>query len=181
LARQEFREFRDDFLVPLRLEMHQAALRDFWPVQGPQWDALALLPADTATGVLLVEAKAHPGETVSACGATSPASLAKIEAAFALVQGFMRISHTVTPADWMSGSYQLANRLAYLYFLNEIVRVPTFLALVNFVDDRTHRPTSVADWQQHQQSLFRSLGIHADCRMLDRVVTVYPTAIENGR
>ena len=77
------------------------------------------------------------------------------------------------PSDWLDGSYQLANRIAFLYFLNEVVRVPTWLALVSFVNDQSHKPTSLPDWRLHQQSLFRGLGIHPGCQLLDRIITLF--------
>jgi hypothetical protein len=124
LAGHNYQEYRDDFLDVLGLQQHEAVLREYWPLQGPQWDGLALLPTETTIGVLLVEAKAHPGETESTCGATDPASIATIENALARVQSHMGVTPGVTPSDWMKSSYQLANRLALLYFLNEIARVP---------------------------------------------------------
>jgi len=178
LAREEYQEYRDDFFRYLGLEQHQAALRDYWPLQGPQWDGLALLPSATATGVLLIEAKAHPGETESSCEARSPTSRETIRRALARVQDYMGTTPGVTPDHWMSGTYQLANRLAFLYFLNEIARVPAFLALVNFVDDRSYRPTSLAEWRNYQQGLFRHLGIHHKCKMLSRIIVLFPTALE---
>jgi hypothetical protein len=177
LEDSRYQEHRDDFLEVLGFRQLEEALRDFWPWKGPQWDALGLLPTDGATGILLVEAKAHPTETESTCGATSPASIEKIGTALAQVQAHMQIAAGVTPSDWMRGSYQLANRLAFLYFLNEVANVPTFLALVNFVDDQSHRPTELTEWRQHQQGVLRSLGIHSRCRMLDRLITLFPQAL----
>jgi hypothetical protein len=172
LASDDYREHRDDFLRVLGLARHEAGLRAFWPSQGPQWDGLALLPTPSTTGVLLVEAKAHPGETRSSCGATAPESRQKIAAAFDQVQSHMG----VPTGDWMSGHYQLANRLAYLYFLNEVAEVPAFLALVNFVDDASYRPTRLAEWRLHYQQLFADMGLRDGCRMLDRIITVFPQA-----
>jgi hypothetical protein len=166
-------EYRDDFLRVLGFGEHEEALRYFWPLRGPQWDGLALLPTETATGILLVEAKAHPAETDSDCAAKHPTSIEQIRAAFGRVQRHMG----ATPTDWTKGSYQLANRLAFLYFLNEIAQVPTFLALVNFVDDQSHQPTSLAEWRSHYQALFRTLGLHPGCRMLDRIVTLFPEPV----
>src|SRR5919108_6092154 len=60
LAREDYREYRDDFLSVLGLAQYYRALRDFWPLWGPQWDGLALLSGKADTGVLLIEAKAHP-------------------------------------------------------------------------------------------------------------------------
>src|ERR1051326_7172096 len=48
LSSDKYREYRDDFLDILGLAQHQVALRDYWPLQGPQWDGLGLLPTETA-------------------------------------------------------------------------------------------------------------------------------------
>jgi hypothetical protein len=169
LASEDFYEYRDDFLAPLALEQHISAVRRFWPAGGPQWDALAALRFLEAQGVLLVEAKAHPGETASHCGAAHPASLAQIDSAFARVQSFMEVE----PRDWKRGYYQLANRLAFLYLLNEELRIPTWLALVHFVDDDSHRSTSIAEWRRAFAEPFHSLGLRPDCPLLDRVIPVW--------
>lgn len=171
----DHREHRDDFLRVLGLARHEAALRSFWPSHGPHWDGLALLPTPSATGVLLVEAKAHPGETRSSCGATDTESRRKISAAFDRVQSHMGAA----AKDWMNGYYQLANRLAFLYFLNEVAEVPTFLALVNFVDDADYRSTRLSEWRLHYQHVFTEMGLVDGCRMLDRVVMVFPKAPES--
>src|SRR4051794_10019076 len=107
-------------------------------------------------GVLLVEAKAHPQESLSTCKACSTRSRSAIET------GLKRVRESIgaSPSDWLTGSYQLANRVAFLHFLNEVIQVPAWLALVNFVNDRSHKPTDLRDWRLHQQALFRSLGIH---------------------
>jgi hypothetical protein len=168
LRSEEYYEYRDDFLEPLGLAHYQAELRRFWPKNGPQWDALALLSGKTGPGVLLVEAKAHPRELSTPCDA-SPASRERIQAAMETVRVYMNGESS----DWLGWSYQLANRIAFLYFLNEVVGVPTWLALINFVNDRSHRPTNLPEWRLHHQSALRSLGIHPGCRLLDRMVPLF--------
>lgn len=172
IPKTSFLEYRDDFLEPLGLERHKSRLREFWPSGGPQWDGLAVVPGHERTGYLLVEAKAHPAETGSDCAA-GPDSLALIREALARTQGAMGVA----PRDWTKGAYQLANRLAYLHFLNDIVGEPTWLALIGFVNDATHRPTSRSQWVKHQADLFHQLGLHPGCRLLDRVILVTPEAL----
>ena len=164
-------EYRDDFLRVIGLDQHEKALRQFWPLNGPQWDGLATFRSSGRKGVFLVEAKAHPQETLSDCGATNPVSIQLIGERLEEVRQFMG----ARPVDWTKRSYQLANRLAHLYFLSELCGVSAFLVLVNFVNDRSHKPTSIQEWQRHP--LTGNLGIHAECRLLDRIVTVYPEAV----
>ncbi|HYF91526.1 MAG TPA: hypothetical protein VD969_04690 [Symbiobacteriaceae bacterium] len=173
LAALDYREHRDDFLDVLGLKQSEHIVRDFWPEQGPQWDGLARL-RDSAgeSAVILVEAKAHPAETESSLMATAPDSIAMIGRAFARTQGYMG----VTKGNWTDGAYQLANRLAFLYCMNELVGVPTYLVLVNFVGDKTYRPTSLSEWQAHYRSVFQHLGLQPGCRLLDRIALVFPPA-----
>src|SRR6266496_4183855 len=66
-ADDDFSEYRDaSFLDALGLGSLSQDLRSFWPVRGPQWDALGLVSDGR---VLLVEAKAHIAEMNSSCEA----------------------------------------------------------------------------------------------------------------
>lgn len=163
-------EYRDDFLVRLGLDAHASSLREFWPKNGPQWDGLGVVTGGKVPGYLLVEAKAHPAETKSDSGASAQTSVEQIDAAIRKTQDFMGVE----PTNWTRDHYQLANRLCFLYFMNEIVHEPTWLALVNFVNDTTHEPTTAAEWVEHYVKLFRAMGIVPGTRLLDRVVMVAP-------
>lgn len=173
LAQDNYKEYRDDFLTPLGLDMHFDALRAFWPKMGPQWDSLAWIHQDADDAVLLVEAKAHVDEMSTPCGAKDPKSVKLIRKSLTRVQNYMGVA----PQDWMYFEYyQLANRLAFLYFFNEILKVPAFLALVSFVNDLSYKPTSLAQWRQHYVAAFARMGIHPNCKMLDRLIMVFPDA-----
>jgi hypothetical protein len=174
---ERYREYQDDFLGPLGLDRYNGQLRSFWPLGGPVWDALALLEAPNVEGVLLVEAKAYPTEALSECNATATQSIEKIASAFSRVQGFMGIGPDAGVWNtWWNVYYQLANRLAFLYFFNQLIRIPTYLALLYYVNDQAHIPTSLSDWCVHSKSVYAAMGIHADCQLLNRIVTVYPEA-----
>lgn len=177
LASENYFEYRDDFLTTLGLESHEAALRRFWPLNGPQWDSLAKLSVRCGQAVLLVEAKAHPGESMTSCQATDPASIATIQRAFSRVQGFMGIAPSEGVVRyWMEGGYQLANRIAFLYFLNELARVPTYLSLINYVNDRSNRPTSLKQWRVQYEQHFSRLGLLPGGPLIDKIEIVYPEA-----
>jgi hypothetical protein len=170
LAAKGYLEHRDDILEILNMTDKEAALRTFWPKGGPQWDGLAALRGEGgAPGLLLVEAKAHPGEMMSDCKA-SPESLSQIEKTLARVQSHMG----VMSVDWTKKYYQLANRLAYLYFFNEIAKVPTWLALINFVDDRSYKQTSLSAWRSHYAEVFRWLGVSDRSPLLEKLILAYP-------
>jgi hypothetical protein len=170
----EYREYRDgSFLEVLGLlDRLQNLLARFWPNGGPRWDALALVHREEAqNGVLLVEAKAHTAETQSTCEATNGTSCDQIQLALAQVRGYMGVPQDT--ADWRKDVYQLANRVAFLYFLNVVANVPTWLVLVNFISDPTHKATSLDEWRQHYSKVFRRMGIHPGCRLLDRIIPVF--------
>jgi len=169
-----YHEYRDDFLSPLGLQMHEARLRRFWPKNGPQWDALASFSISGAKACLLVEAKAYPEEANSDSSATAPESISTIKKAFSATQAYMGISQT----DWTVGHYQLANRLAFLYFLCVEVEVPAWLVLVNFVNDTTHRPTDLPTWLEAYGRLFASLGVTPETKLMNRIVTLFPVVTE---
>jgi hypothetical protein len=171
LASENYLEYRDDFLRPLGLQSCEPQLRSFWPAKGPQWDGIATVDLTVGRAILLIEAKAHPAETRSSCSAKDPRSIAAIRRALEEVRTYMGAE----ACDWTRGAYQLANRLAYLYFLDVKCQIPTFLVLLNFVNDTGHKPTSQEQWLQFPTT--RYLGLRTADRLLDHVVTVYPKAL----
>jgi len=176
LEKENFYEYRDDFLKVLGLEQETyqeaiQALRKFWPKNGPQWDGLAIMAGDNGElGLLLVEAKAHITETKSDLKAESQESIDLINQSMATAQGHYGLKQT----NWTQNYYQLGNRLAYLYFMNEILRIPTWLVLVNFTDG-IYKTTSRGEWLAHYHEIYRDMGInHADHKLLNYVIQVFP-------
>lgn len=134
LAEDQWAEYRDDaFLERIGHPELAAALKNFWPARGPQWDGLAR----SSDVVLLVEAKAHVGELASSCAAESQASRDLITSS---LDATKRALGAKADADWMNGHYQLANRLAHLSFLRER-GVDARLVLLQFTGE-TGMPTS---------------------------------------
>ncbi len=112
----EFAEYRDtDFLKQIGLAEFSEKLNDFWPKNGPQWDALGTTSDGKA--YILVEAKANVPELVSFCGAEDKESLKTISTSLAETQRWLNCREPCI--DWKCGFYQYANRLAHLYFLKE--------------------------------------------------------------
>lgn len=109
---------------------------------------------------------------ISTCGAEDPASVTKIDQALQETQDYMNVDRR----DWKTPFYQLANRLAFLYFLNVHAKVPVWLALINFVNDQTHIPTSLEAWRTHFAEVFRWAGVRDRSPLFERVVLVYPDA-----
>jgi hypothetical protein len=78
LQSDDYAEYRDqDFLRRLGiLNKIKYSLSDFWPNNGPQWDALGISDDE----IILVEAKANISEMVSSgIGAKNPKSIKKMK------------------------------------------------------------------------------------------------------
>lgn len=180
LAEQNYKEYKDDFLELLlegeELERARRKLRQFWPSRGPVWDGIGVVHcAGCKRGLVLLEAKAHTGETKSALRAKSLESREKITTRIVEVKA--EIGSTSAVEVWTNQYYQMANRLCFLYFLNEQLGIPTWLVLCNFVDDASHKPTTLQAWLQHQKQLWQELGVDSDAMLMGRVVTIYPPAV----
>ena len=171
LKSENYQEYQDDFLDALGLSQFNTARAQFWPKRGPQWDGLAKVKRDGQTGYVLIEAKAHPGETQSSTQAQGD-SLKKINASLRATQMHLAIK----PQDWTQDHYQTANRLAFLYFMNVRLELPTWLAFVNFTDDQTHIPTDLKTFVKHYQDLYQQMGLARATQLMDRVITVFTPA-----
>ena len=176
LVEDDFYEYRDDFIKVLGLEQEKyqkatQALRKFWPKNGPQWDGLAIATGDNGElGLLLVEAKAHITETKSDLKAESQVSIDLINQSMAITQGYYGLKQT----NWTQNHYQLGNRIAFLYFINELLRIPTWLVLVNFTDG-VYKTTSRGEWLAHYHEIYGDMGINpADHKLLNYVIQVFP-------
>lgn len=172
-----FYEYRDDFLEVLNnkniAEAAVKELRKFWPKNGPQWDGIAVAEGkENKKGFLLIEAKAHTDETKSDMRAVSDKSIEIINKAFNEVQSYMGVKQQ----SWTNEYYQLANRIAYLYFLNVKLNIPSWLVLINFTDDASYKPTTVSKWLSHYNMLAEKIGINHNCKLLDKIITVFISA-----
>jgi hypothetical protein len=174
----EFYEYRDDFLEVLDLDeanykKSKEKLKEFWPKNGPQWDGLAVINgSNKQKGFLLVEAKAHIDETKSDLKAKSNESINIIQRSIDITQEFYEIQYN----DWTKHYYQLGNRIAYLYFMNEVLNIPTWLVLINFTDG-AYKSTSLKEWLIHYNQIYRNMGIHENCKLLNKIIQVFPNPI----
>ena len=156
LLSDNYAEYRDDDFVSLLDLTLSTTLNKFWPVRGPQWDALG--KAETGE-VFLIEAKANIPEMVSpGTKATSAKSLDLISKSLNEVKSFLKIDNTI---DWSNRFYQYTNRLAHLYFLREINKVPAYLVNIYFINDQTvDGPTSQCEWESAIKVMKCYLGIN---------------------
>ena len=160
----DFRELSADLWTELELPPPDPATDGFWPSRQPHWDAVAVAegPHDTR-GVVLVEAKSHLNELGSSCAASSSESRDTIWRSLAAAKKYLG---TVDHPDWMSGYYQAANRLAFLYYLRARRNIPTWLFFVYFVGDEFEVdgvpqdcPGSKEGWQPALNAMHAALGL----------------------
>ncbi|MBC8060521.1 MAG: hypothetical protein H7Y18_07635 [Clostridiaceae bacterium] len=176
--KEEFYEYRDDFLEVLGLEegilgQAKGKVAKFWSKNGPQWDGLAtVVGADGEKGLLLIEAKAHPDETKSDIKAESKMSIYKIENSIEAAQRY----YGIKPVNWTKQYYQLGNRIAFLYFMNEILHIPTWLVLTNFTQGQ-YITTTLEEWLIHYHNIYSKMGIkHTNHKLLNNIIQIFPNA-----
>jgi hypothetical protein len=125
-----------EFTEPRRKQWHA-----FWPNPGNRsWDGIARCDGEW----LLLEAKANEAELCSPGTGASPPSLQRITRALDEVKLLLGVpSKTV----WHGRYYQYTNRLAALYFLNVVAKIPARLifsisqGIYFLMEDRARRMT----------------------------------------
>lgn len=169
LAADQFAEYRDDdFIRRTGMQLPQRRLEDFWPLRGPQWDALARVGTG---GALLVEAKANIPEVVSPGTGAEGERRALLEASLAELKAFLGVDPSIS---WSGKLYQYANRLAHLYFLREINRQDAYLAFVYFTGDSdVDGPVTVAEWKAALTVAKSVLGIPKRHRLTKYVADIF--------
>lgn len=167
LGDDSYAEYRDAaFLKRLGLERLSDALAAFWPARGPQWDALGV----NGNKFVLVEAKAHLAEMKSSCAA-GPKSRQQIEKAFKQVCDDLGFAD---PARWVDDYYQLANRIAHLWFLRQH-GVDAHLLLIGFINDEEMRgPKKPEEWRSEYKRVESVLGISPGHALSAYIHHVFP-------
>ena len=155
LKDDDYAEYSDqEFVDRLGVSLKQVPLKAFWPRNGPHWDALA---NTDRREVILVEAKAHIPELVSDPTAAGESSLPKILDSLSATKQFIG-SHS--QADWSTCFYQYTNRLAHLYLLRKLNKLPAYLLFVYFLNDKEMGgPTTKLEWEAAIALLEEFLGI----------------------
>jgi hypothetical protein len=164
-----YSEYRDQgFIELLDIDLPKRPLEKFWPSRGPQWDGLGR----TNSGkVLLIEAKANIPEVISSACKASEASKSLIQRSLREVQGYLRIDSNI---DWSGKLYQYTNRIAHLYFLREINKIPAFLIFVYFIGDKdVNGPGCILEWQAALKVVKGVLGIGERHRLSKYMADIY--------
>ena len=125
LKSDDYAEYRDeDFLKKLGiLNKMKCPLSDFWPDNGPQWDALGV----SGDEIILVEAKANIPEMVNPGTRARTESKRKIRNSLDKVKKYLNINNNI---DWTGTFYQYVNRIAHLYYLREINKIKANLLFI---------------------------------------------------
>jgi len=154
LKNDNYAEYRDQaFLDLLRIELRRFSLADFWPKNGPQWDALG---KSSSGKLFLIEAKSHIPELISTMQARDEESKAKIRKGFEETKYFLNIK---AERDWSRPFYQYTNRIAHLYLLRQN-ELPAYLVFIYFINDLEMRgPTTEKEWKGAITLLHSYLGI----------------------
>jgi hypothetical protein len=155
LKDDDFSEYRDNrFIQKLGIRNLETSLSAFWPKRGPQWDALG---RGNCNEVFLVEAKANIDEIVSPETKATEKSLVLIKKSLDSLKKYLRVNNKV---DWSGTFYQYTNRLAHLYFLRALNKLPANLIFVYFIgDDSVSGPKSVEEWNAALMVMKKYLGL----------------------
>jgi len=164
----DFAEYRDQaFLGRLEVHLEKRSLETFWPSRGPQWDALGR----SQNELFIVESKAHVSEILSPGTGASAKSKILIEKSLKELQVFLGVSPSV---DWSAILYQYTNRLAHLYLLRELNKLPAFLVFLYFVGDQEMgRPLTAREWKSAIQIVRGVLGLKDKNRLSRYVLDVF--------
>jgi len=155
LQTDDYAEYRDeDFLKRLGiLGKITYPLSDFWPDNGPQWDALGVSEDE----IILVEAKANIPEMVSPGTKAGTSSRRKIKNSLDEVKKYLSVSDSI---DWTGTFYQYVNRIAHLYYLREKNQIEARLLFIYFINDVTVRgPKTKDEWLGAIQTMECYLGL----------------------
>jgi len=143
LENDGYAEYSDnDFIELLGLDPVEFNLGGFWPLRGPQWDALGR----TNLGeIILVEAKANIPEVVSPGTFAEGGSRQQIEASLDETKRYLGINN---PNNWSGTFYQYTNRIAHLYLFRILRERPAYLVNIYFTNDVTvSGPETEAEWR----------------------------------
>lgn len=156
-------------ISPNRYKAIHKAWTAFWPGRGNamNWDGIFI-----QNGVwYFVEAKANALEAYQECGASSSISRNKIKAAFRTTQNSFGFPEN---ENWINSScYQLANRLAFLYFCRS-QGIEAKLLYIGFVNGCGKKSvTSKDDWIRIWNDEFSILGIPPE-KVSDLVLHIHP-------
>ena len=131
--------------------------KKFWPQTGSSmnWDGVFKI----GDIWFFVEAKAHREESFQKCGAGSVSSIEQIKKSLQDTQQWFK---STSSTNWIdSNCYQLANRLAFLYFCN-LCGIKAKLIYIGFVNGYRRKKDEVLsadEWMKIWEEEMESLGL----------------------
>jgi len=64
-----------------------------------------------------------------------------------------------------------------MVFLNRELKIPTWLVMVNFVND-SFKPTSLKEWKEHYLLTYREMGFNNISQYLNKLILIFPEALK---
>jgi len=170
------RKVRDGLwkLAELPGDSPQAA--GWWPRRGPVWDGVAVVAG--GRGVLLVEAKSHLSELKSSGTMAEGERLELIEESLRTLKKRFGV-----PVDspWTKRYYQMANRLAYLWFMRD-QGIDAWLLSVYFTGDYFEPagnrvcPKDAAGWKHAINDAYDALELPSSHPLSEYTFTAFVPA-----
>lgn len=170
------REVRDGLWKLAKLPGDSPQAAGWWPPRGPVWDGVALVPG--SRGVLLVEAKSHLSELKSSGTTAQGDRLELIETSLRTLKRRLGV-----PLDtpWTKRYYQLANRLAYLWFMRER-GIDAWMLSVYFTGDHFEPagnrvfPKDAAGWKSAINDAYAALSLPSSHPLSEYTFTAFVPA-----
>jgi len=174
IEKENYLEYQDaEFLEAIGYPQLNKDLSKFWPEGGPVWDALAIFPlkAENRNGVILLEAKSHIKELESSGCSAQGKSRENIIRTF---EGIQKVIGITLNKNWLDKYYQYANRLAHLYFLSIVQKIPTWLIFLYFINDvEQSGPINEGKWLGVIDEVKKTLGLPARHILSDNIINVF--------
>ena len=149
-----------------QLGIDNIQMNGYWPLPAVNFDALGIIHLEDSKSIIMVDA-CFSGEKFNG-PRYSPYKIPEQAEFFKNVQKTMRCK----TSDWTES--ELGLRFAYLYLLNEVLDIPTWYALINF-QSSVHKPSmNIISWNEYYFNAFKELGIHKDCKLIEKLIMVYP-------
>ena len=161
IKNDKYSEYRDDdFLKILGINKLNIPLNNFWPKNGPQWDALG----KSNEKYFIVEAKANIPELKSPGTGASEKSLND-------VKKYLNIDSSY---NWMKMYYQYTNRIAHLYYLRVLNNIDAFLIFIYFLNDSSvNGPKLISEWEYEIIELHKKIGLSNNNLLSDYILNVF--------
>jgi len=156
LKEDRYAEYSDSsFINRLEINSLKVNLDKFWPKNGPQWDALG---KGDKREIFLVESNADIPEIVTqGLEARNTKPVRVIKKSLETTKSYLEIKNKT---DWSGTFYQYTNRLAHLYYLRILNRVPAYLVFVYFIgDESVSGPKTIEEWKAAITVMKKHLGV----------------------